>query len=451
MTATARKAPVLRMAPCLMAALLALTWIFAVPSFAQDTGTAAPEAPAATEAEPEAEAEIAFPPGLDDVNTGYEDFQLRLIPLTVDELSALASRWQEIVRGQTEAVVERTIAARNQSGGPTQADDEAIVALTEARNQGFQRYSAVVSNLEKKGGDEAQVAALRAYRSAIIVEEKQQADLSTLVAQALSWATSKDGGLKILLDIGVLFAALFSLFVVARMARGYTRHVTRRVPNLSKLLQGFIAMVVYWITIAVGLMIVLSALGYDITPVFALVGGASFIIAFAMQDTLSNLASGLMIMLNRPFDEGDYITAGGTAGTVKSVSIVSTTIATPDNQVIVIPNSMVWGDVITNTTASALRRVDLMFGIDYNDDADKAMQIILDLAQADKRVLGDPAPWVRVTNLGESSVDLTARLWCNAADYWDIKFDMTKTVKESFDKNGISIPYPHSVEIQKSA
>lgn len=443
MKSTSWKTPSLRMAFTLAMSMVLLGWLFMVPSFAQDADPA--------EAEASAEAEIAFPAGLDQQSLDFDDFQLRLIPLTATELSALATRWQDIVRGQTDAVVEKTISARNQAGGPTQQDNEAIVALTEARNAGFQRYSAVVSNLEKKGGDEAEVAAFRAYRSAIIVDEKQQADLSTLVAQALAWLASPTGGLKIALDISVLVGTLLGLFIVARMVRGYARRVIRRVPNLSKLLQGFIAMVIYWITVAVGLMIVLSALGYDITPVFALVGGASFIIAFAMQDTLGNLAAGLMIMLNRPFDEGDYITAGGTAGTVKSVSIVSTTITTPDNQVIVIPNSMVWGDVITNATASALRRVDLMFGIDYGDDADTAMQIILDLSRADPRVLGDPEPWVRVTNLGDSSVDLTARLWCNAADYWDIKFDMTKAVKEAFDQNGISIPYPHSVEIQKSA
>ena len=111
---------------------------------------------------------------------------------------------------------------------------------------------------------------------------------------------------------------------------------------------------------------------------------------------------------------------------------------------------MVWGGVITNSTASELRRVDLQFGIDYNDDSDKAMQVILDVAKADQRVLGDPEPWVRVTNLGDSSVDLTARLWCKAEDYWELKFAVTKEVKAAFDASGISIPYPHTVEIIKA-
>jgi small conductance mechanosensitive channel len=362
-------------------------------------------------------------------------------------LSALAQRWQQIVRAQTEAVVETTIAVQAGAAGAT---DEQLEQARATRAQGFQRYSAVVTNLEKKGGDEAEVASYRAYRSAILIEEQQRSDWRTLATQTFKWLISPEGGLEFLINVGIVIGAFFGILIVARTVRAYVRRIFARVPNLSKLLQSFLVLVVYWVTIAVGLMIVLSGLGLDITPVFALVGGASFILAFAMQDTLSNLAAGLMIMVNQPFDEGDYVVAGGTAGTVKSVSIVSTTVTTPDNQIIVVPNSKVWGDVITNATASDRRRVDLEFGIDYGDDADKAMAVILEVANADPRVLRDPEPWVRVTNLGESSVDLTTRLWCNAADYWELKFALMKEVKTAFDRNGISIPYPHSVEIQKA-
>lgn len=419
--------------------LFAATISLALPALAQD----------AEQASSGEEVEVTFPAGLDNRGVDIEEFQLRLLPLTVEELSALATRWQEIVRGQTDAVVEATIASQKKPDGPAQEDVDRIVELTNQRNEGFERFSSVVAGLEKKGGDEAEVAGYRAYRNAIVVEEKQRASFRTLVNQAIDWTMDAEGGIKVASSIGIVIAALAGLFLLARIVRGYARYLFKRVPNLSKLLQSFLAMVIYWLTLTIGLMVVLSALGFDVTPIFALVGGASFVIAFAMQDTLSNLASGLMIMLNHPFDEGDYITAGGTAGTVQSVSIVSTTVATPDNQVVVIPNSMVWGDVIVNATASELRRVDLLFGIDYADDPDKATQVILDVARADGRVLEDPEPWVRVTNLGESSVDLTVRLWCKAEDYWELKFALTKEVKTAFDANGISIPYPHSVEISK--
>lgn len=391
-----------------------------------------------------------FPAGLDTMQMDFAEFELRLIPLTTGELSALAARWQGIVRTQTEAVVEATIAGEQKPNGPTQQDVDQILALAETRGDGFERLVAVLNNLEKKGGDEAEIASYRAYRNAIIVDETQRADWRTLLAHTWNWAQSPDGGLTVVWNIAVIIGSLFGLFIVARMVRAYARRLFDRVPDLSKLLQAFLAMTVYWITIAVGLMVVLSAVGVDISPIFALVGGASFIIAFAMQETLGNLAAGLMIMLNRPFDEGDYITAAGTSGTVNAVSVVSTTITTPDNQVIVIPNSKVWGDVITNATASELRRVDLVFGIDYSDDEEKAINVILDVAGQDDRVLSEPAPWVRVTNLGESSVDITTRLWCRAEDYWELKFALTKAVKLAFDSNGISIPYPHSVEIQRA-
>lgn len=423
----------------LCCALFVLMSVSVGDATAQDAGGSAE----ATEEGP------TFPAGLDAMEMDFDAFELRLIPLTAPELSALAARWQDIVREQTDAVVEATILAEAKPGGPEQTDRDNIVALSETRGLGFDRLTAVVDNLERKGGDEGEIAAFRAYRTAITVEENQRADWRTLLAQAVDWLQSPDGGLQALWNVAVVLLAFMALLTIARIVRGYARRAFERVPDLSKLLQGFLAMTIYWITIAIGLMVVLSALGVDVTPLFALVGGASFIIAFAMQETLGNLAAGLMIMLNRPFDEGDYISAAGTAGTVSSVSVVSTTVTTPDNQVIVIPNSKVWGDVITNATASKLRRVDLLFGIDYNDDADQAIDVILKEAQADERVLTDPEPWVRVTNLGESSVDLTARLWCKAEDYWELKFALTKAVKLGFDRNGISIPYPHSVEIQK--
>jgi len=393
--------------------------------------------------------EPSYPAGLDNPDMALDEFKLRLIPLTVSELEALAVDWQSIVRARTEAVIEANIEVMNATGAAADTAQNRVLELSEIRAATFDSYSAVVDSLELKGGDPALIAVYRAYRSSIVVEEAQQASVGTLVKYALSWITDPDGGIALAVNVIVIVIAFFGLLIAARLVRGYARRVIGRVPDLSLLLKAFFATVLYWLTLTIGLMVVLSALGVDITPIFALVGGASFIIAFAMQDTLGNLAAGLMIMFNRPFDEGDYISAAGTAGTVSSVSIVSTTVKTPDNQVIVIPNSKVWGDVISNATASAQRRVDLVFGIDYGDDPDVAAGIILETAKADPRVLSDPEPWVRVTNLGDSSVDLTARIWCRAEDFWELKFALTKEVKLAFDRGGISIPYPHQVEIHR--
>ncbi len=426
-------------------AVFASVWLMAGPALAQDEAAPVPaEAASASEAPAEEAAVPAFPAGLDDLGMDFEELQLRLLPLTVEQLTALADTWQGIVQQQTQAVVEATIASRNGDGDPKEEALDKIVELTDLRGQGFTRYSAVIDNLEKKGGDAAAVAAFRTYRTAIAVEEKQRADWRTLTKMSANWIVSPDGGLKVAKGAIVLLVVLAGLTLVARVARVYARRVFSRVPDLSKLLQAFLAMVVYWVTIAVGLMVALSALGVDISPLFAVVGGASFIIAFAMQDTLGNLAAGLMIMFNRPFDEGDYITAGGTSGTVRSVSVVSTTVTTPDNQVIVIPNSKVWGDVITNTTASEVRRVDMVFGIGYNDSIEEAQTVLEEVVNAHPAVLKDPAPVIRVGALADSSVNFIVRPWSRSEDYWTLLWDLNRSVKEAFDARGISIPFPQT-------
>lgn len=141
----------------------------------------------------------------------------------------------------------------------------------------------------------------------------------------------------------------------------------------------------------------------------------------------------------------------GTSGTVREVTLFTTELVTPDNVQIIMPNSKAWGAVITNFSAHDTRRVDLVFGIDYSDSSDDAMAVIQKIIDADERVLKSPESWMRVTNLGDSSVDITVRAWVAAADYWDVKFDTTKAVKEAFDESGISIPYPHQVEISRKA
>ncbi len=180
-------------------------------------------------------------------------------------------------------------------------------------------------------------------------------------------------------------------------------------------------------------------------------GAATLAIGMALQGTLSDLAAGFMLILFRPYKLGQFVDIAGTSGTVKDINLFVTELATPDNVQIIVPNGQAWGAVITNFSHHATRRVDLVFGIDYGDDIEKAKAIILRLADADERVMSDPAPWVRVTNLGDSSVDLTTRIWVAAEDFWEVKFGLTQAVKEAFDNEGISIPYPHTVEIKRDA
>lgn len=243
------------------------------------------------------------------------------------------------------------------------------------------------------------------------------------------------------------------VLILGWMAAGWiAAAVRKRVnanPHIDPTLGNFAASVVRWVLLAVVAIAVLGIFGIQATSLVAMLGAATLAIGLALQGTLSDLAAGFMLILFRPYKLGQFVDIGGTSGTVKDVNLFVTELVTPDNVQIIVPNGQAWGSIITNFSAHDTRRVDLVYGIDYGDDIEKAKSIILRLAGEDTRVLKDPEPWVRVTNLGDSSVDLTTRIWCNAADYWELKFAMTQGVKEAFDAEGISIPYPHSVEIKK--
>lgn len=198
----------------------------------------------------------------------------------------------------------------------------------------------------------------------------------------------------------------------------------------------------FWLFIVTGVLVVLASVDIDVTPLLALIGGASFILAFAFQDTLGNLASGLMILINQPFDEGDYIDVGGVSGTVRDVSIVATTIATADNKIIVVPNRNVWGNVIVNASVSDVRRVDLSFGASYDDPIQQVLDTIKEIVAAHPKILADPEPQIAANELAPSSVNYVCRPWVRAEDYMDVYWDLTRQVKEAFDERGLSMPYP---------
>ncbi len=252
---------------------------------------------------------------------------------------------------------------------------------------------------------------------------------------------------------GAIKALVFLIigYIVAGIVERTIRRRVNASEHLDNTLGNFFASIAKWLILAVVVIAVLQVFGFQATSLVAVLGAATLAIGLALQGTLADIAAGVMLVVFRPFKLGDYIDTGGTSGTVRLLNLFVTELVTPDNVQIVIPNGKVWGSIITNYSAHDTRRLDLTFGIDYGDDADKAIALILGCAGADDRVLADPEPWVRVVNLNDSSVDLGVRLWCRSADYWELKFAMTKGVKETFDKEGISIPYPHQVEIRKTA
>jgi small conductance mechanosensitive channel len=250
-------------------------------------------------------------------------------------------------------------------------------------------------------------------------------------------------------------AKALAVLILGWMAAGIISGIVRRRVNASaridKTIGNFAASIVKWVMLLRVLVAVLGIFGIQATSLVAVLGAATLAVGLALQGTLSDLAAGFMLILFRPYKLGQYVDIGGTSGTVVDLNLFFTELSTPDNVQIILPNGQAWGAVITNYSHHATRRCDLSFGIGYDDDADRAIAIILDTARADARVKSDPEPWARVVNLGDSSVDIGVRLWCDAPDYWDLKFAMTKAAKEAFDAGGISIPYPHQVNVEQAA
>ncbi|WP_422489001.1 mechanosensitive ion channel family protein [Endozoicomonas sp. ALE010] len=241
-----------------------------------------------------------------------------------------------------------------------------------------------------------------------------------------------------------LFAALMAAAIVlARLVRrGISRAVTHKKARFSTLVQEFFINVGGNLVIIFGLLFALAQVGLDLTPVLTGLGVAGIVIGFALQDTLSNFASGMMILIYRPFDVGDFVEAGGVAGKVGKMSLVNTTIRTFDNQVFMVPNAKIWGETIKNITSERIRRVDMVFGVAYGDNVEQVEGILEDIVSSHPKILKTPEHVIRLHVLNESSLDFVVRPWVKTDDYWDVYWDITREVKVRFDREGITIPFP---------
>lgn len=229
--------------------------------------------------------------------------------------------------------------------------------------------------------------------------------------------------------------------IVAGMIRSGIRRVLERTSTDATLVP-FAGSVAYWAVMAFVIIGVLGLFGVPTAAAVASLGAAGLAIGLALQGTLSNIGAGVMLLVFRPFKVGDYVDAGGTAGTVSEIGLFSTTMNTPDNVRITVPNSAVFGQTIKNYSANDTRRNDMVFGIAYGDDIGKAIQTINEVLGADERVLKDPVPVIAVSELADSSVNLVVRPWCTKEDYWNLRFDLTRSLKERLEAAGCNIPFP---------
>lgn len=243
--------------------------------------------------------------------------------------------------------------------------------------------------------------------------------------------------------VNIVFA--LAIFIVGRWVSKLVVGVLRGLlvrAKLDEILIDFICSIAATVLLLFVIIAAIERLGVDTTSLIALLGAAGIAVGLAMKDSLSNFAAGVMLIIFRPFRAGDYVEAGGIAGTVEKISIFNTIFRTPDNREVIVPNGQIYSNSIINYSARETRRVDLVFGVGYGDDLKRAREVILGVIAAEERILKDPEPVVAVSELGASSVDFVVRPWVNTADYWAVRWDLIEKVKLAFDANGISIPFP---------
>jgi small conductance mechanosensitive channel len=252
---------------------------------------------------------------------------------------------------------------------------------------------------------------------------------------------------------GLRMAGALAVLIVGRFACGVARKAVRRGMEgrgVDASLVPFISNLVYFILLAAVVIAVLGLFGIETTSLVAVLGTAGLAIGLALQGTLANFSSGVMLLLFRPFRVGDYVEVAGAAGTVGEIGVFSTTLNTPDNVRIIVPNSGIFGATIKNFSANDTRRNDIALGISYDDDIANAIAVVNAVLSKDSRVLSDPEPTVAVSELSESSVNLVVRPWCRKEDYWSLRFDLIRRFKEDLEQSGCSIPYPqHDVHLHQ--
>lgn len=261
----------------------------------------------------------------------------------------------------------------------------------------------------------------------------------------IDWAGLYEEFQMVGLDFGIRLIAAIAIFFIGRIVVRFVTKEIRKVmesQEVDKILQSFVSNLVYWVLMIFVVIAAINQVGVQTTSLIAIMGAAGLAIGLAMQGSLANFAAGVLIVMFRPYRVGDFVEAAGIAGSVEQVGILTTVLKTGDNKQIIVPNAQIMGSIITNYSANDTRRVDLVVGIGYDDDIDKARDTLQALVDADDRILKDPSCLIAVSELADSSVNFVVRPWVKSADYSAIKFALTEAIKKRFDKEGISFPYP---------
>jgi small conductance mechanosensitive channel len=244
---------------------------------------------------------------------------------------------------------------------------------------------------------------------------------------------------------GLKVIAAIAIFIIGRWIAMLVRRIVRRVMERAKvesIITGFVSSIAYIALLAFVVIAALGTLGIQTTSFIAILGAAGLAIGLALQGSLANFAAGFLMIIFRPFKVGNFIEGAGVAGIVEEIQIFTTTLKTPDNKIIIVPNAKLAGDNIINYSTMETRRVDMTVGVAYDADLSHVKKVLNEIISQDERILAEPASQVVVTELADSSVNFVVRVWTKSADYWAVKCDMTETIKNRFDEEGIGIPFP---------
>jgi len=281
--------------------------------------------------------------------------------------------------------------------------------------------------------------------TATAMEALQGADVNKVIEYL------QTDGLAFGIDVAIALIIFFvGRIVISIIVRGISKTMQKN--DVEKTLETFVCNLVRMALLIVVVIAAIGQLGIQTTSFIAIFGAAGLAVGLALQGSLSNFASGVLIVLFRPYKVGDFVEAAGIAGSVEQVQILTTILKTGDNKQVIVPNSQIMNSIITNYSANDTRRVDMVVGVSYDDDLDKVRKTLEDIVSADDRVLADPPLMIAVSELADSSVNFVVRPWCATSDYWPLTWDLTEAIKKRFDQEGISFPFPQQdVHLHKAS
>ena len=376
-----------------------------------------------------------------DSNIPVESLKLRVIPLEKAELQIETEAWQDLLKAKATEIIDLEIQESGTEEGEAKNQlNKSVVEKMRERTLIADRMTVVMNAFQAKGGDPADY---QNYMNSVTWIQVDMKEIGKTSSRLLSWLKSEEGGIRWGVNIIWFIVTLIVFRFVSLIVGNVTRKTLDRAANKSsELLKDFFANAVRKLIFFVGLIVALGMIEIQTGPFLAAFGAVGFILGFALQGTLGNLAAGIMILFHRHYDIGNSVTAGVVTWKVTKMNLTSTTFVTGDNQQVIVPNGSIWGDVITNITGSDTRRVDMVFGIGYDDDMDMAEALIGEIVEQHPKILKNPAPVIKTHELADSSVNIICRPWSKTADYWEVYWDLTKQVKKRFDAEGISFPYP---------